>query len=151
MAWQIQCSDETCGQSTWASEIVDLISNHRNDEGFFLCACGKKGYIYKSFKLQEKGLIWEPYLIGAIPLGYEGESYQPFAFLVSSKSNTPADSVWLSYYKDLREEGGVLKLGYGPGGPPVLEKEMLLGLLQHLKHVNLITVADLEGLLNSNN
>ena len=40
MAWHIQCSDDACGESTWAGDIVDLIENHRDRDGWFLHGCG---------------------------------------------------------------------------------------------------------------
>jgi hypothetical protein len=42
--------------------------------------------------------------------------------MVSYKTEGGCDDIWFSYYKDLRKVGGRLKLGYGPGGPPVLSK-----------------------------
>ena len=94
--------------------------------------CGGPGFVERSFELQEPGERWEPYLKGAIPLGEPGDTYQPFVFLVSYKPDGPATDVWFSYYKDLRDTGGRLKLGYGPGGPPVLGSEQLLGLVKKL-------------------
>jgi hypothetical protein len=53
MAWNIKCTDLDCTQQSSASNIVDLIANHRDDGGWFLCPCGKHGYIEKRFPLQE--------------------------------------------------------------------------------------------------
>jgi hypothetical protein len=132
MGWLIKCTDSTCGQKSWASNIVDLIAQHRDTEGWFICPCGKHGYIEKKFPMQEGGEHWEPFLRGIIPLGEANEVYQPFVFLVSYKSTGEATDVWFSYYKDLRSSGGRLKLGYGPGGPPVLSKSMFLSLVSRL-------------------
>lgn len=112
MAWDIQCSRNKCDAGGWATNIVDLLKHHRDEEGYFLCDCGRRGLIEKSFKLQEKGRTWEPFLRGAIGLGRRGDSYQPFVFLVSHTKRGRVDSVWFSYYKDLRRSGGRLKLGY---------------------------------------
>jgi hypothetical protein len=132
MSWNIKCTDSSCGQQSWASDIVDLIANHRDSKGWFLCACGKHGYIEKKFKMQEADQFWEPYLRGIIPLGESGETYQPFVFLISYKPSSEVTDIWFSYYKDLRSSGGRLKLGYGPGGPPVLCKASFLNLLSQL-------------------
>ncbi len=142
MGWLIQCSDQKCGHGTWAGNIVDLIAAHRDGSGWFVCGkCAKPtGYVQKSFPLQEQGETWEPYLRGIIPLGVPDDTYQPFVFLVSESPDSPANSLWLSYYKDLRKkDGGRLKLGYGPGGPPVLGTEDVLRLLRQLVDVGCIT------------
>ena len=117
MTWRIKCNSK-CGKETWAGNIDELIKNHRDSDGWFLCECGKHGHIEKSFDLQEPGETWEPYLRGIIPLGKRKDTYQPFVFLVSYKPNGPVNDIWFSYYKDTRPTGGRLKLGYGPGGPP---------------------------------
>lgn len=71
-------------------------------------------------RVQEAGDRWEPFLRGAIRLGASGDTYQPFVFLVSYEPAGTVTDVWFSYYKDLRDSGCRLKLGYGPGGPPGL-------------------------------
>jgi hypothetical protein len=110
-----------------------------------VCPCGKHGYIEKSFKLQEPGEVWEPYLRGAIPLGKPGNTYQPLVFLVSYRPTDSVTDVCFSYYKDLRPSGGRLKLGYGPGGPPVLGKDDLLKLLSHLTATQYLTKEEMVG------
>jgi|GEM_PF-1123735 len=132
MPWNIKCTDSSCGQQSWANNIVDLITNHRDGRGWFLCACGKHGYIEKRFDLQEAGGVWEPYLRGVIALGDPGETYQPFVFLISYEPSGQVTDIWFSYYKDLRNFGGSLKFGYGPGGPPVLGKAGFLSLVSQL-------------------
>jgi len=112
--------------------------------GWFVCACGKKAYIEKHFELQESGQVWNPYLRGAITLGSENDSYQPFVFLVSYEPLGEITDVWFSYYKDLREEGGSLKMGYGPGGPPVLNRHSVLALLMQLIKINYLTPGDVS-------
>ena len=42
---------------------------------------------------------------------------------------TAAPDVWFAYYKDMRKQGGRLKMGYGPGGPPVFSAEEVLDLV----------------------
>lgn len=139
MAWQVKCTDSDCRQETWANNVVDLIENYRDGSGWFLCSCGKHGYIAKKFELQEPGEVWEPYLRGVIPLGESGDTYQPFVFLVSYEPSGDVTDIWFSYYKDLRNSGGRLKLGYGPGGPPVLDKSNFLSLLSQLVATQCLT------------
>ena len=133
MGWSIQCSNSACGNQTWSNNIVELINSHTDENGWFICGtCKNHGYIEKSFDLQEPGDTWEPLLRGVIPLGNPNDTYQPFVFLVSYEPDSPATDIWFSYFKDLRASGGRLKLGYGPGGPPVLNTKQLLGLLKDL-------------------
>lgn len=133
MAWKIQCTSSRCAAGGRAANIVDLIRNHCDKEGYFLCGCGKRGFIEKSFELQELGKTWEPFLRGIIPLGNPSDSYQPFVFMVSHAKRGRVDSVWFSYYKDLRNRrGGRLELGYGPGGPPVLDMRKVRELVNEL-------------------
>ena len=132
MAWPITCTDQSCKETTRPTDIVDLIANHRDPAGWFLCDCGQRGYVEKSFSLQEGGEPWQPLLKGAIPLGDAGATYQPFVFLVGSEPDGPAHAVWFSYYKDLRATGGRLKLGYGPGGPPALSIDRVQDLVGEL-------------------
>jgi hypothetical protein len=139
MGWSIQCNNSKCNSVTWATNIVDLIDNHTDESGWFVCAqCGSGGFIEKSFDLQEPGHRWEPYLRGAIRLGGTDDTYQPFVFVVSYEPDGKVNNVWFSYYKDLRETGGRLKLGYGPGGPPVLGIEQLLSLIKKLNTLGMI-------------
>lgn len=143
MAWQIKCIETNCGAQTWARNIVELIGDHRDAEGWFLCKCGKYGYVEKSFPLQEAGEFWEPFLKGVISLGKPGEIYQPFVFLVADNPSGPVDSVWFSYYKDMRASGGRLKLGYGPGGPPVLGMRQVADVVGKLVDLRCLTPHDL--------
>lgn len=147
MGFLIKCSDINCNKTTWAINIVDLISNYRDDKGWFLGSCGHRGYVEKRFDLQEEGEVWEPFLQGIITLGDEGATYQPFVFKVSYTPAGNSDSLWFSYYKDLRAEGGRLKLGYGPGGPPVLHKDTLKNLFKQLLDRNILSKEDLLELI----
>ena len=134
MAWTIKCSDGECASETWTQNIDDLKRNHCDAQGWFLCGtCGGQGYIPKQYDLQEEGEPWKPYLKGIIqPHGYDGD-YQPFAFLVSYSPEAPPEDVWFTYYKDTRgKEGGRLKMGHGPGGPPVFSAEDVLDLVAQM-------------------
>ncbi len=144
MGWWITCADKACGEEgAWASDIVDLIANHRDDDGWFICRCGKRGYIEKRYDLQE-GDVWRPFLRGIITLGDEGDTYQPFVFVVSDEPTSKPDAVWFSYYKDLRPRGR-LKLGHGPGGPPVRAKAEVLRLLHRLIETGCLTKREVQG------
>lgn len=116
----------------WAANIVDLVADHRDAHGWFLCSCGAHASVERKFDLQEPGEVWEPHLRGIVPLGDAGEIYQPFVFLVSYGATEPVVDVWFSYYKDMRPSGGRLKFGNGPGGTPVLRKVQILDLVSSL-------------------
>jgi len=142
VVWLIKCSDSRCAQQTRANNIVDLIRHHLDAKGRFVCLCGKWGYVKKRFKTQEGNYDWEPILRGIIPLAKKEDTYQPFVFLVSYETGgeiREIKDVWFSYYKDLRKSGGRLKLGYGPGGPPVLSKAYFLTLLSRLVQTRYLT------------
>lgn len=155
MGWLIQCTDRACGKQTWVKNIVDLIQEHIDEAGWLRCGCGERGYVEKKFDLQEPGDKWEPYLMGIIPLGGTGDTYQPFVFLVSYSPHdydplqTQTD-VWFSYYKDLREDGGRLKLGYGPGGPPVLGTAQMISLFERLVSMKCLKIDDLQAIIDKN-
>ncbi|HEY4761404.1 MAG TPA: hypothetical protein VIH42_12555 [Thermoguttaceae bacterium] len=147
MVWQIKCS--TCKNVTHAKNIVDLILKHRDKEGWFLCQCGEHGYIEKSFKLQEPGETWKPFLKGIITLSNSGDTYQPFIFLVSDPEDDNTYYFWFSYYKDLRKSSGKLKFGYGPGGSPVLSKANMLDLLHQLVKIRCLTQSEISDTIGN--
>jgi len=150
MGWSIQCKNVGCNAKTWADNIVDLIDNHTDQLGWFVCGqCGKNGFIEKKFNLQEPGETWEPYLRGVKRLGKSDETYQPFVFMVSYEPTSMANDIWFSYYKDLRNDGGRLKLGYGPGGPPVLDTGQLIALLQYLLNLGVVEKSQIENMLKA--
>ena len=150
MGWSIQCNNTSCGEQTWASNIVDLIDNHTDKNGWFVCShCEANGFIEKLFDLQEPGHTWEPYLRGAIRLGSPDDTYQPFVFMVSYEPKGTANGIWFSYYKDLRNSGGRLKLGYGPGGPPVWGTEQVLTLLQRLIQLGMVDKENVKKILKA--
>ena len=77
-------------------------------------------------------------------LAAAGETYQPFVFLVSYKRDGEVTDIWFSYYKDLRATQGRLKIGYGPGGPPVLSKGKFLHLLSQLVARDYLTKGEIS-------
>lgn len=143
MGWLIKCNSK-CGAETWVKNIDELIRNHRDSNGWFLCRCGKYGHIEKSFNLQEPGETWKPFLRGIIPLGSNDDTYQPFVFLVSYEPDGPVNDIWFSYYKDTRSSGGRLKLGYGPGGPPVLGKGQVLQMLRQMRSIGCLSQEEID-------
>jgi hypothetical protein len=149
MAYYIKCLNQECGKVSQASNIVDLLDNKTDSEGFFLCDhCKSRGYIEKTFQLQEADTTWNPFLKGAIKLGALDDTYQPFVYLVSYKKDTSPEDFWFCYYKDTRgQENGKLKLGHGPGGPPVLNKQDVLKLLDKLLSLGIITREDLSAIV----
>lgn len=150
MSWNIECTNNCRVNGCSASNIVDLLDNYRDEEtGWFLCNCGNQGYVRKEYSLQEKGELWKPILKGAIRLGDEGDTYQPFVFLVvNNQRDVPGDTIediWFSYYKDTRPDGGRLKLGHGPGGPPVLGKGSIYTLYSILVDLGYLDQLELAG------
>ncbi len=135
MAWPIECTN--CGKVSNPANIVKLMEEHLDDQGWILCGhCKSSGYIEKKFKLQKgdpQG-VWNPYLRGVIrpSLHDSNNTYQPFAFLVSYTPDEDPDDVWFCYYKDTRAQGGRLKMGHGPGGPPVFTAEAVLNLVAQM-------------------
>ena len=168
MTWYLICTDKNCEYHTkWlnAGNIVDLLDNHidKNDSnGWFRCRCGKRGYIKRKFDLQEKSKSWEPLFVGAVnlvPSGEEAkyESYRPFAFFVSYYDDEASEhkkpkkftEIIITYYKDLRKEkNGRLKMGYGPGGPAVIDKENVFILLSKLVENEYFNTKDKDRIKN---
>ena len=149
MSWWIECSRPCEKGGVSALNIVELLDNHSDADGWFLCQCGARGWIRKSYKVQERDETWEPILKGAIRCrDSEYETYKPFVFLVGYECDYDVDSVWFSYYKDLRPDGR-LKLGHGPGGPPVLGKESLLTLVSCLVRRQCIELNEVRQLIEA--
>ena len=141
MGWSIAClgKREECGGG-WASNIRELIEEHRDGNGWFRCECGGRGYISKAYDLQE-GDTWNPILVGAIRFNENpafDETYFPFIFLVAyCETEAETSDIWFSYYKDTRPDGR-LKMGHGPGGPPVVSKEELRDLVARLQSLDVL-------------
>jgi len=140
---------------------VDLTDRFCDPDGWFVCPeCHQpSGYVPKEFPMQEKDREpWRPFLRGVVRLWQRfaddpDSAYRPFVFLANY--GDPAGAVtdcWFCYYKDTRAQGGRLKQGHGPGGPPVLgvQKE-LLDLIRHLLRCRTLSHRDLEALLDDIN
>jgi hypothetical protein len=139
VSWIIDCA-AGCGKQTWAANIADLLNRHLDHDDRFVCGyCAEPGVIAKSHKTQD-GSIWSRPLRGAIRLGRPGEPWQPFAFLVGEPDGRT--SVQACYYVDLRATGGRLKMGHGPGGPPVLGVWGLVGLVRRLIEIGCLDRAE---------
>jgi hypothetical protein len=144
----VKCT-KGCKEDFWVANIIELFKS-RDSRGFFKCPCGHDGYVEKSFNTQE-GELWAPFLRGAISLGQRGDFYQPFVYLVTYKPDAVIKEdceLWFAYYKDMRPTGGRLKLGYGPGGPPVFDAQDLLSLLSQLVAIEVLSRSDVENALS---
>ena len=148
----VRCPNPSCSKGTWVADTVALLDDYVPDGRAGLFTCGlchqQTGYVEKSFSLQEGGgAVWEPYLRGAVRLTDDRLAiYQPFVFLVSYVKDGPVSDCWFSYYKDLRPEGR-LKLGYGPGGPPVLGHGQIIDLIKTLLGLGYIDRDELKDLV----
>jgi hypothetical protein len=152
MPFTVTCSDPSCGCVTWAKNIVDLIDNHTNTDGWFVCETCKKpsGYIEKNFTLQEgEEEVWAPYLRGVIKVNDDADAiYQPFIFLVSYDPKAPIEDYWFCYYKDMRSmPNGRLKMGHGPGGPPVLGKQNIVKMLKKMISIGCMSKLEIQSIL----
>jgi hypothetical protein len=143
----VQCGNVDCIARNWCQDTVALLNNFLpvgQSGGLFVCpSCNKNtGFVEKHFNTQE-GEEWAPFLRGAIRLTDDRtSSYQPFVFLVSYEPAGDVVDCWFSYYKDLRASGGRLKLGYGPGGPPVLGHSQIVDLVGQLRKLGYLTAAE---------
>jgi hypothetical protein len=150
MGWWVQCANAACAAGNWSPNIVDVLQKFLpagKSAGLFVCpSCGKDtAFIEKQFNTQE-GDEWAPFLRGAIRLtDNRTSSYQPFVFLVSYEPAGDVVDCWFSYYKDLRENGGRLKLGYGPGGPPVLGHGQIVDLVGQLRQFGYLKAAEVNN------
>jgi hypothetical protein len=129
MPYDIQC--QKCKGHTWAGNIVDLIKEHTNAQGRFLCAhCGEVDtFIYRESQLQEEGETWERWIKGVILIDSGINTYSPYIFLTANSEDGEATGLHFHYYKDTRShKNGSLKHDHGPGGPPVLHKNDLSSL-----------------------
>jgi hypothetical protein len=139
MSYKLACINNKCSnKESKAINVLDLIENYVGKDYLFYCPkCSQNIYIEKQFDLQEKGQTWEPFLWGIIPLGFKNKTYQPFIYLVSDSPKSKISSCWFCYYKDTRKQGGKLKLGYGPGGPPVLKISQIKELIKILSDLKI--------------
>ena len=132
--WTIYCPH--CKETTKPGNIVKLMC-HLDKKGLFVCwHCKRNGYIEKKFDLQEGG-NWKPYLKGILKPDWVGERhlYSPFVFLVSDTPESPVKDIWFCYYKDMRKDGGRLKMGHGPGGPPVFNIDDVSSIVERAKEI----------------
>jgi hypothetical protein len=134
MAYDLKC--RTCDTRTWAGNIVDLLKDHTNESGRFVCSkcSGTDTFIFRSSVLQEgPEETWERWIKGVIRIDSRIETYSPYIFLTADLEDGPVTGLHFHYYKDTRAQpGGRLKHGHGPGGPPVLEIDALFNILEHL-------------------
>lgn len=134
MAYEVKC--RTCEASTWATNIIELLKGHTNQEGRFVCSkcVGTDTFIHRISDLQEgPDEKWERWIKGVILIDSGIETYCPYIFLTADSKNGSITGLHFHYYKDTRAQpGGRLKHGHGPGGPPVLAIDDLFHILEHL-------------------
>ena len=147
MGYLIKCL--SCKQETWAQNIVDLIKGHTINNGKIKCIkCNSSNAsIHQRNNLQEKGEVWERYIIGVIPIITDSETYTPYIFLTSQVEGGEVDGIHFNYYKDTRQSGGKLKHGHGPGGAPVLGKDELFQLLKKLIDFGCLSKQNFENFI----
>ena len=135
MKWPIECGD--CGQITLVPDIVELISHHLDGQGRILCGhCRNPGYIQKTFEIQKNDTPHlKPYIRVIIPGPAKRDrtgTYRSLTFLASSAPDQEPQELWLSSIEDTRSDGGRLKMGHGPGGPPVFTTEEVIDLVAQM-------------------
>lgn len=153
MPYEINCRD--CKQLTWASNIDDLIKEHIDSNGRFLCSrCDSiNTFIYRESKLQERDEngepdIWQRWIKGIICIDSGIETFSPYIFITAESEEGEATGLHFHYYKDTRSQGGRLKHGHGPGGPPVLGINDLFFIIQHLVSIGALSKAEIEKFVN---
>ena len=75
--------------------------------------------------------------------------YQPFAFLTSESPDEYSSAIWFTYYKDMRKQGGRLKMGYGPGVPPVFEAEDVVDFVAQMIERGCLEAGEVKRALES--
>ena len=148
MAYKIQC--RSCKKDTWAANIVDLLKEHTDPLGHFICAnCDDTDtYIYRESTLQENGEVWERWIKGVIQIDSGIETYCPYVFLTADSEDGRPTGLHFHYYKDTRPQGGNLKHGHGPGGPPVLGINDMFTILEHLVAIRAVSADDIRDFAN---
>lgn len=140
MAYDIECRN--CREHTWAGNIVDLLDEHTDSTGRFICShCASTDtYIYRESQLQEEGETWERWIKGVIRIDSGIETYSPYIFLTADSEDGEPTGLHFHYYKDTRAyPNGRLKHGHGPGGPPVLGNNDLFIIIKQLVDLDVIT------------
>lgn len=146
MGYDIQCRE--CKTTTWAGNIVDLLTNHTDPGGRFVCAqCqGTDTFIYRESKLQEEGEVWHRWIKGVICVYTGIPTYSPYIFLTADAEDGPITGLHFHYYKDTRShKNGRLKHGHGPGGPPVLGTTDLFPIIEHLVSAGVLSRAEIKA------
>jgi hypothetical protein len=133
LAYDVKC--RACDTITWAGNIDKLLKNHTNENGRFVCSkcLSTETHIFRISALQEgPDEFWRRWIKGVITIDSGIETYCPYVFLTADSEAGPVTGLHFHYYKDTRAQGGRLKHGHGPGGPPVLGFEDLFGIFKHL-------------------
>lgn len=147
--YDIQC--RKCKQLTWAVNIVDLLKEHVDAAGRFVCAhCGNTDtFIYRESPLQEEGEFWQRWVKGVIQIDSGIETYSPYIFLTADSEDGELTGLHVHYYKDTRSfPKGRLKHGHGPGGPPVLYNHDLFTIIEHLVTIGVVSKEEVQSFAN---
>ena len=149
MSYDVQCRD--CKKTTWAANIVDLLKDHTNQKGRFLCdQCrGTNTFIYRKSKLQEEGDVWHRWIKGVICIETGVTTYSPYIFLTADAEDGPITGLHFNYYKDTRpHKNGRLKHGHGPGGAPVLGNKDLFVIIEQLVSLGILSKDEVKTFAN---
>ncbi|MGB9104421.1 MAG: hypothetical protein WCC59_06675 [Terriglobales bacterium] len=145
MSYDVRCSK--CLKTSTSPNIVDLQTWTDYGEGEYRFECPNckqfGGSIARKRKLQE-GEVWKYNIVGMIPLADEKQTYSPFVFLTCDSRSPTINGVHFNYYKNLRDRGGRLKQGAGPGGGPFLRKHHVLLLIRALINAGFITKTEVR-------
>lgn len=150
MAYDIEC--RKCREHTWAGNIVDLLKNHTNEEGKFVCrhCTSTDTFIYRESKLLEEGEVWKRWIKGVIQIDSGIETYSPYIFMTADSEDGEPTGLHFHYYKDTRGyPNGRLKHGHGPGGPPVLGNNDLFTIIEHLLSIGVLSKKDIKDFADS--
>ena len=147
MAYCIKCL--SCGEETTVPNIVDLINKYTDrafgdDGGWLQCRhCKALGYVHQQSRTQEGDEDFTRCIKGVVRIKTSKKTFSPYVFFNSEEPSTEISHIHLCYYKDTRPNGGRLKHGHGPGGPPAYWSGMFEELLKKLVKARFLSNDDL--------
>lgn len=144
MSVEIYCLDPQCSRkATYAKNLLDLVRNHTDDQGWIVCKCGKHGYVGKNFDYSKSiSNEFNPSIRAAILCKGEYGNYHPCVFLVSQTPHSPLYQMWFYGIDENRMTG---KLNLGP--PPQFLSDNILPIISSLLDKGVITVDEVKTLL----
>lgn len=144
MSVEIYCLGSQCTRNaTYAKNLLDLVCNHTDDQGWIVCKCGKHGYVAKNFDYS-KAITKEhnPSIRAAILCNGEYGNYHPCVFLVSQTPQSPICQMWFYGIDENRMTG---KLNLGP--PPQFQAYNILPIISSLLDKGVLTVGEVKALI----